>query len=125
MTIVTTRPRKRAVRPAQAATIKVPRDRAAYAEGQGVEAAARRPGGQGAGCRVPDADDPAKGRDLEEKAEMDTTCPRVSDKCPLCGLALPEACPLDEAPPFDGPAVGAVTTPGRERVETSVCEVCQ
>jgi hypothetical protein len=44
---------------------------------------------------------------------METTCPRVSEKCPLCGLALPEACPLDEAPPFDGPAVVPSPPPDR------------
>jgi hypothetical protein len=60
---------------------------------------------------------------------METTCPRLatpSGKCPLCGLAPPEACPLDEATPFAGPAVGAVTAPtGWECVDTSVCESCQ
>jgi hypothetical protein len=29
----------------------------------------------------------------------------------------PTACSLDEAPAFAGPAIGAVTTPGRECVE--------
>jgi hypothetical protein len=70
MTIVTTRPRKRPAKPAQAATIKVTSDRAAYAEGQGVEvAAAGRSRGQGAGCRFPGADGyQAAGRGLRELA---------------------------------------------------------
>ena len=35
---------------------------------------------------------------------METKCPRVSsDKCPLCGLAAPDPCPLDEAPPIHRP----------------------
>jgi len=58
MTIVTYRP-KRPAKPAQAATIKVTHDRAAHAQGQGLEAAAGRSGSEGAGGRVPTAGDPA------------------------------------------------------------------
>jgi hypothetical protein len=46
--------------------------------------------------------------------------PRIG-QMPLCGLALPEACPWDEAPPFDGPAIGAVTAPRTGIATPSEC----
>jgi hypothetical protein len=61
MTVVTTRPRKRPAKAAQAATIKVPQIVQNTPKGQAVEvAAAGRSGGQGAGCRALVADDPAE-----------------------------------------------------------------
>jgi hypothetical protein len=43
-----------------------------------------------------------------------TTCPRTiqTDACAFCGSEPGEACPLDEAPPFSGPPIGAVCKPG-------------
>jgi hypothetical protein len=56
---------------------------------------------------------------------METKCPRVSsDKCPLCGLAAPDPCPLDEAPPFTGPPIGATKAAG-DCSDGEVCEACQ
>jgi hypothetical protein len=45
-------------------------------------------------------------------------------KCGFCGNDPGEPCPLHEAPPFAGPAVGAVVAVG-ECSGGEVCESCQ
>jgi hypothetical protein len=61
----------------------------------------------------------------ERIMNMNTTCPRTSEKCSLCGLPAGDECPLDEAPPFAGPAIGAAVGAAGECSDGDVCEACQ
>lgn len=54
------------------------------------------------------------------------SCRRFPDSdCLLCGRRPDEVCALEEAAPFDGTPIGAVTTGGACDPEDGVCEACQ
>lgn len=64
---------------------------------------------------------------------MSNECPRlphntttgISEVCTLCGLMPRDDCPLDEAPPFAGPAIGAAVGKVGDCSGGEVCEACQ
>jgi hypothetical protein len=58
---------------------------------------------------------------------MGTTWPRqiASETCAFCDAPPDDACPLDDAPPFAGPAIGAAVGAVGECEGGEVCEACQ
>jgi hypothetical protein len=57
-----------------------------------------------------------------------TPCPRASAPlaaCPFCAVDPGEPCPLEQAPPFAGPPIGAAVGAVGECDGGDVCEACQ